>query len=73
MSFLIFGITLCLARDQTRFGPTKKKKKKKKRHEREREREREIHAAALKSHKRWLANVITPCAPPQKDIPLMLD
>ena len=70
MSFLIFGITLCLARDQTRFGPTKKKRKKK-RHERERE--REIHAAALKSHKRWLANVITPCAPPQKDIPLMLD
>ena len=70
MSFLIFGITLCLARDQTRFGPTKKKKKKKKDM---REREREIHAGALKSHKRWLANVITPCAPPQKDIPLMLD
>ena len=30
MSFLIFGITLCLARDQTRFGPTKKRKKEKK-------------------------------------------
>ena len=41
MSFVIFEITLCLARDKTRFGPTKKRKKrKKKRHERE----REIHA-----------------------------
>ena len=59
MSLLIFRITLCLARDQTRFGPPTKRKKKK-RHE------IEIHAGALKSHKRWPANVNTPCAPPQK-------
>lgn len=57
MSLLIFRITLCLARDQTRFGPPTKRKK---RHE------IEIHAGALKSHKRWPANVITPCSPPQK-------
>ena len=48
-------------------------KKRKKRKEKKKRHEIEIHAGALKSHKRWPAKVITPCAPPQKDVPLMLD
>ena len=48
-------------------------KKRKKRKEKKKRHEIEIHAGALKSHKRWPAIVITPCAPPQKDVPLMLD